>query len=59
LIKDNDTFERKTIKKELDEKMIYLNDTNYMKFAKKEALKDIMSKCSVENTKIINLTSQD
>jgi len=58
-MRDNDTFERKTIKKELDEKMVYLNDTNYMKFAKKEALKDIMVNCKVESTKVVNLTSQD
>jgi len=30
LKKENDKFERGTIKKELDEKMVFLNDQNYM-----------------------------
>lgn len=59
LKKDNDKFERGTIKKELDEKMVFLNDQNYMNQKYKESLKDVMSNCDIQDTKVVNISTSN
>lgn len=59
LKKENDKFERGTIKKELDEKMVFLNDQNYMNQKYKESLKDVMSNCSIQDTKVVNISTSN